>query len=351
MAFEWTHLACPKSVYERMVESMRVKIPFPESRAEIKKRVVERYGKTGLTGWFHRGDRIDSLITAFGEPKKKEAGLLTWTMREGDYFYSLGAVIENGKFSRYEADGLVRAPQAIKETVSWVEEQLESSQDDISTEELVAIMMKNKPDHDTKESRYKSWLDCAVKLIEKRKAEPAPFVRIVMQKMSCKWYELELLKKASADQRKEWYQTAAHRLWEKGEDGKMVFRKMDFDELKSAVWVLGEFHEIDLKESNEILERLSVEDRKEAQLLSLMLLEKWDQARHQHEILKALKTLNTNFDQETMHWLFSHLYNDVDSSAVKQKALIIAELNQLKPRLKERYLQWAEAIIKKFKSE
>ena len=226
MAFEWTHLACPQSVYERMVESMRVKLPMAIDEEEMRLKIIGKYGGWGKSGWVNRGDSVESLVKIYGQPQEENQTQMKWVMREGDYMYHLVAVIKDGKFLYFLGDGLESAGAAIEDTVSWVEEQLEGDDDGnddpfgdggdggkenhqaeakpLDRNRMMKVMVQSASDASMSRSQYQKWLDVASSLIDKE-FEKKPLVDVFVKAPRGEWYEVDFLEHLSAGQKKKWY--------------------------------------------------------------------------------------------------------------------------------------------------
>ena len=120
MAFEWTHLACPRSVYERMVESMALKVKHPQPERELRALVYQRYGMSGRVGWLYPGLSQVEMEGVMGSKAIEMDGGLKWEGRLGDY--NAVMEVEEGKMVRLMSEG----PRTVSEvpvegSLSWIE--------------------------------------------------------------------------------------------------------------------------------------------------------------------------------------------------------------------------------------
>jgi len=124
MAFEWTHLACQRPVYERMVASMRLKTRDPGGNDALKKQLIENYGDDGKLGLISRGSTVNELVKNFGEAEKKtDTGLWHWQWKGAEYPMSLVAKIEDGRVVYFPKDGIVRDyAKPYPGTLPWCEQ-------------------------------------------------------------------------------------------------------------------------------------------------------------------------------------------------------------------------------------
>ena len=107
MAFEWTHLACPRSVYEQMVNSISLKTKEPGGDLALKKKLVKMYGEDGTLGMIAKGAEVAEIVKAFGEPlKKSKSNLWTWKWVGEQYPITLNAQVKDGKLVSLPDAGL-----------------------------------------------------------------------------------------------------------------------------------------------------------------------------------------------------------------------------------------------------
>lgn len=78
MAFEWTHLACQREIYEQLVERMTLKDKHPWDAARFEAEVAKRYGMAGRSGWLHPGTSLAEAIVklAAATPPEKWWGVV-----------------------------------------------------------------------------------------------------------------------------------------------------------------------------------------------------------------------------------------------------------------------------------
>jgi len=121
MAFEWTHLACSRAVYERMVASMTVKSKAPDGNEFLRNELIERYGDDAKVGLIPRGGSINLLINAFGEPEKKSSeGVWTWSWAGEEYPCTLKALIKDDKLVEYPENGISRdRDNPLRGSIPW----------------------------------------------------------------------------------------------------------------------------------------------------------------------------------------------------------------------------------------
>lgn len=125
MSFEWTHLQCPRTVYEIMVESMELKVPLELTTTQIKAEVDRRYGIEGRTGLVQRGMPIAEAIKYMGEPVEQTETRMTWHDRRGDYRVKAVLKIKDQKVEQLMDESVVRiSDEPIEGTLSWVKLQI-----------------------------------------------------------------------------------------------------------------------------------------------------------------------------------------------------------------------------------
>lgn len=120
MSFEWTHLQCPRTVYETMVESMELKIPMELTTSQIMAEVDRRYGIEGRTGLVQRGMPIAEAIEFMGKPVEQTETRVTWHGRRGDYRVKAVLKIKDQKVDQLMDESVVRiSDEPIEGTLSW----------------------------------------------------------------------------------------------------------------------------------------------------------------------------------------------------------------------------------------
>ncbi len=127
MAFEWTHLACPREIYETMVERMTLKIKHPKSEAELKQEVVKRYGFAGSAGFLAQGTTLASAEELFQSKPTEAKGHFIWTGVVDDYPSKVEAVFQSGKFSKLTQPIRRTGEPAVKGSLSWISDRLEDA--------------------------------------------------------------------------------------------------------------------------------------------------------------------------------------------------------------------------------
>ena len=121
MAFEWTHLACPREIYEQLVDGMTVKVRHPWGEDRLREKVVKDYGFGGKAGWLHPGQSATELVALMGEPKTREGTRWTWQERWGDYLAEAKAEVRDGTFVRLE-DSVDHVGGPLEGSLEWVEQ-------------------------------------------------------------------------------------------------------------------------------------------------------------------------------------------------------------------------------------
>jgi hypothetical protein len=126
MAFEWTHLACQRGVYEEMVERMALKTKHSWTEAQFQEETARRYGMSGRCGWLHPGDSLADANRIMGSPGNAQGPNLRWTGMEDDYPCELTANFKDDRLVRLVTVGVRRTGEpAAKGTYNWVNDLLE----------------------------------------------------------------------------------------------------------------------------------------------------------------------------------------------------------------------------------
>jgi hypothetical protein len=124
MAFEWTHLACPKEIYEELVERMTLKIKHPKPAAELRQEVIDRYGLDGMAGFLAPGTPRAGAEELFKAPAREVKGNLVWSGVVGDYPSEVQAVFEKDVFVKFTGPVNRTGAPAMKGSLSWISERL-----------------------------------------------------------------------------------------------------------------------------------------------------------------------------------------------------------------------------------
>jgi len=381
MAFEWTHLACPKTIYERMVESMTVKIPHPQKKETLQKKIAERYGADGTIGWFHRGSPVEALIAEYGTPQESGEGYLKWTQRFGDYFYDLKVAVKDEKFLYFHGEGFHLSGKAIAGTASWVGEQLEPPMDSDSVdpfapgnadkseqereippknkpsktkwkepdlEELTKVMVKNALSDEPLKSNRNIWCGVALEMIEKN-ADPKPLVNVFLKTLQISYGEKEFIfKHTSIEQQKAWHLAAIEKFWIAQKNGEQQYYAYPHFRL---AYMVNSLHLVEPSAAKKLLGDLEKTGTPKTHALRLSLIEDWwSEEEHAKEILKQLTSLVSDFDNNFAEGLLDHLKEQYRFKPSGSTRAIIVELEKLKPRLKGRNLKWCKTALRRLQA-
>ncbi|BDS07857.1 hypothetical protein NT6N_28970 [Oceaniferula spumae] len=224
MAFEWTHLACQKPVYERMVASMRLKTREPGGNKTLRDQLIKHYGDDGKLGLIHRGASATSLINTFGEPNKKtDEGIWSWSWKGAEYPTSLVAKIKDGRLVNLPENGISRDwDNPYPGSLPWCEKLVEriprakSDHDDdeeekpapptddekrLFLESIGKILKHEKPD-----SKTMNWLEALHIASDSTKSgltDPS-WTKLVIDKGSGTWIETDFIKTTAPAEARSW---------------------------------------------------------------------------------------------------------------------------------------------------
>ncbi len=125
MSFEWTHLACPKDIYEEMVERMQLKVKSKHSPEELKKQLAEQYGFDGTAGLLQSGMKVSDAIKFMGKPAADSDTQVIWHGISGDYRSKVTVAVKDGVISKIE-DTTTRSltGEPMLGTLSWATNQI-----------------------------------------------------------------------------------------------------------------------------------------------------------------------------------------------------------------------------------
>lgn len=122
MAFEWTHLACTREIYEKLVEGMSIKLANPMGEDRLREEIAKRYGLIGKAGWLHPGQSEEEMLAIMGEPKSREASGIQWEAPYHDYVVSVGTTMSDGKMQRLTGRGAEVSDEPIEGSLDWARE-------------------------------------------------------------------------------------------------------------------------------------------------------------------------------------------------------------------------------------
>ncbi len=126
MAFEWTHLACKRPIYEEMVERMTLKIPNLWSERRLRDEVSRRYGMEGRAGWLAPGCTITKADEIMAKSSTESGAIRNWSDLQENYPAKVEATFENGKLVKLTTEGAERTgEEAVKGTLDWTEDRFE----------------------------------------------------------------------------------------------------------------------------------------------------------------------------------------------------------------------------------
>lgn len=126
MAFEWTHLACKRPIYEEMVERMTLKIPHRWKEDRLHDEVSRRYGMEGRAGWLAPGLSIAKADEIMAKSSKESGPIRSWMDLQENYPAMLEATFENGMLVKLTTEGIKRTgEEAVKGSIDWAEDRFE----------------------------------------------------------------------------------------------------------------------------------------------------------------------------------------------------------------------------------
>ncbi len=133
MVFEWTHLACQREIYEKLVDGMQLKIKHPDDEKVLREKIMNQYGLDGTSGWLHPGMTLEQAKTLLGEPAKVEGTSVTWNGLTNDYPCELKAIFNDTGMVKIEEEGVRRTGEdAVKGSLSWLSDTLETWEEEKS---------------------------------------------------------------------------------------------------------------------------------------------------------------------------------------------------------------------------
>ena len=121
MAFEWTHLACPREVYEQLVERMTLKVKHPWEATRFEDEIAKRYGMAGRSGWLQPGTALAEADRIMGSNAVVQDGINCWRGIQNDYPCALTAEFKDGRMVKLTDEGLQPTGEAaVKGSYHWI---------------------------------------------------------------------------------------------------------------------------------------------------------------------------------------------------------------------------------------
>jgi len=224
MAFEWTHLACKREIYEEMVNSMVLKVPSRRSEADFKAETARRYGLEGRAGWLHPGMTEAEVTALMGGTPEHEGNALKWTEKgEGlflkDYLQNLSVEFdEDRRILTLTGVGEDSAP--LPDTLSWVDDQMrDAPQADpsatsaqtgssntpppkASAEKLAGVLRALSPEYSGPQRR--PWVMAVLNLKHKRKHQDAGLLQEIIRDSTGRGCEMEVLQEYGYPDLRQW---------------------------------------------------------------------------------------------------------------------------------------------------
>ena len=229
MSFEWTHLACPRPIYEEMVESMKLKIRHPWGEERLHEKVFKDYGMNGRSGWVHPGMSIAEVNKMMNTEATESDGLHHWRGLFRDYPVVLSARCKDGKVVALENEGLIRTGEdAVRGSLSWIEDEIERHEDarsktvknpddpfaqgygEDSPKPKILVPAPELADALVKQATGASaskWPRCLYlmdELVEKLEIADERFTGLILKHGTGMWRELDLLVELKYDKTRTW---------------------------------------------------------------------------------------------------------------------------------------------------
>ncbi len=199
MAFEWTHLACPRDIYEEMVERMTLKIPHHLDEAALCGEIKRRYGPVGLSGLIHPGVTLAAANVIMGSEAKVEDGIATWLFDANDYHKALRATLKDGVIVALLDQGpTLVSEDPIEGSLRWADKLIEAMDDaeakpsEKQVSQFTAAVLKAAIAPDSPERQWQ-WLPLLEKLVCEYGARDPAIADTVLRLGKGKGGELRIL--------------------------------------------------------------------------------------------------------------------------------------------------------------
>jgi hypothetical protein len=224
MAFEWTHLACPREVYERVVSSMKIKTSEPGGNEALKKKLLAHYGADAKIGLIPKGSPVQDLIDAFGAPNhKSDQGIWSWQWISTNYPMMLEAQIADGKLIQLPSCGIERdTDNPVRGSLAWCAHQLElvndrDDDDSISMpqedQDLIAtIITRSLKKHAEKRGYYWQATVNMANSAYQNQIQRKEWAQIIMKHGTAAWFELDYLHDTKTKDLDVWIEQQLQRL-------------------------------------------------------------------------------------------------------------------------------------------
>lgn len=225
MAFEWTHLACPREIYEGMVERMTLKIKHPKTPGELRAEVIKRYGLDGAAGLLHPGDTLAQAEEIMQTKPQQKDDQSVWNGIVDDYPCIVAAVFSKGTLVKLVEEVHRTGEPALKGSLNWIRDRIEAKEENSSgsnqvrpqytdgeKEEMIQALLRKVAD-----GNPENWWTC-VELMRSMESEwktPAKrFTEVILQHAEGEVAEMNLLAAANYEGLTGWVENQLKNLME-----------------------------------------------------------------------------------------------------------------------------------------
>ncbi|WP_193212641.1 hypothetical protein [Luteolibacter marinus] len=213
MAFEWTHLACPREIYQAMIDGMALKFAHPLGEARLREETARRYGLEGKAGWLHPGQDLAAMTAIMGKPARTDGNRVSWQEDFEDYPMGLEVLVEDGKLSRFGDDGVERTGGPLEGSLTWAEEATGEEDDGAirpAPEAIGAALKKIAPT--CHGYRWRNWCGVVTSLAKHRDYRDDELIRLLVERSSARGCELEALTAYGHPETGEWVKASLEKL-------------------------------------------------------------------------------------------------------------------------------------------
>jgi hypothetical protein len=196
-ALEWTHLSCSREIYEKMAESLILKLPTGDSPAKLREFTFREGGLGGKIAWLRPGQPRAEVTELLGEPQSRAGKRWKWLKKSSGALHEIEIeFMESGKLLRLARKETTPLPP--EETLDWVNQRLEakpgSEGASVSPAQLASALLAIAKQEDR--SRYDEvfWLFAFADLVEKHQHRDPLLLEEMLRHSEGRSTELRLLK-------------------------------------------------------------------------------------------------------------------------------------------------------------
>jgi hypothetical protein len=196
-SLEWTHLSCSREIYEKMAQSLILKLPTGDSVEKLRGFTIRKAGLDGRIGWLRPGQTQTEVTQLLGEPQTRTNDRWKWTKKTSGYSHEIELEFsDSGEALRLSRN--TSKPLPPEETLDWVTACLNakpgSPEEKVSTAKLAESLLVIAKQEDQSDLERSLWCHAFADLAETRQSRSPLLVEEMLRHAQGSATELRLLK-------------------------------------------------------------------------------------------------------------------------------------------------------------